>query len=498
MSYLLGIDQGTSGSRALIINDQGQICGYAHAQLARLYPQPDRVEQDPYAVSAGVAAAITQAIGQAGCDPADIVACGITCQRNTDFVWDSVSKRPIANAITWQDLRTAAYIEQVLPRFPDFGDLQYRLGYAPAPYMSSLHMGWRMRHETAVIRAAQDNRLRVGQSALWLINALGEPNGHLMDASLVQATGFYDIRQQQYWAEWCDWLGVPSQSLPSVVPTIHEYGQINVAAPNGKTAVVPVLAMIGDQQAALFGRNCRRPGNAEATHGTASYLKIFVGNQAPEYASVDVLCAWDLKDEQTYCLEASTTVSGAAIRWLRDNLRIFDSFAEIDTLASTVPDSGGVRFVPALTGLNFPYFDRKTRGTLFGLTLGTNRAHVIRAFFDALGFQMADILVSIGQATQLPIETLLVGGGVSASDIACQTQADLTGIPVHRPTFTENTAYAAALLAGLGADVWPSADALPTAPHDGTIFTPRMTQSTREALYLEWQTAVTLARSFSN
>jgi glycerol kinase len=495
-NYLLGIDQGTSGSRALIIDREGRVRSYAYRPLARLYPRPDWVEQDPTAVSAGVAQVISEAIGQAGCRPDEIVACGLTCQRNTDFVWDARNGRALANAITWQDLRTIPLLKE-LAGWPPAAAARRRLGYAPGAYMSALHLAWRMRHDPAVRAAAADGSLRVGLSAAWLLNDLGRPAGHQMDASLVQALGLYDFRAGDYWAEWLDWLQVPRAALPTAVPTIHEFGSLRVHAPDGAAADAPVLAMIGDQQAALFGQGGRTPGAAESTQGTASYVKLFMGREAPDLDSVNVYYAWDVGQGQTYCLEAPTTVVGAAIRWMRDDARFFDAYAELGPLAASVPTSGGVVFVPAFTGLDVPYNNPDARATILGLTLGTHRGHIVRAFLESLGFQMRAILETIAQDTGLRVAELLVGGGVTASDEACQIQADLTGVTVLRPTFAESTAWAAALLAGLGAGVWPGVDALPPTPGDCTRFEPRLGADERDAGYGRWREAIALVQAYS-
>ncbi len=492
--YLIGIDQGTSGSRALVIDREGGVRGYAYRPLARLYPSPDRVEQDPLAVAEGVALVIDEALTNAGARPDEVAACGIASQRNTDFAWDALSRRPIANAITWQDLRTLPILAE-LKDWPLAEEARYRLGYAPGPYMTGLHLAWRMRQDPAIAAAAVENRLRLGLSAAWLLVALGQAAGHAMDTSLVQAMGLYDFRAGRYWDEWLEWLGVPRAALPAAVPTIGEFGELDISA-GGASAAVPVLAMIGDQQGALFGHGCRAPGAAECTQGTATFVKVFMGREAPRQEVIDVFYAWDTGAGQTYCLEAPTTVIGAAIRWMRDSARLFDEYRELDELAGGVPDAGGVVFMPAFTGLNAPYGDPQARGTLLGLTLGTHRGHIVRAFLESLGYQIRAILETIARDTGQRVDELLVGGGVTASDVACQIQADLTGIPVARPTFTETTAYAAALLAGRGAGFWSTDDALPPPPGGRTVFEPCSERAQRDEGFARWQAAVALVRQW--
>jgi glycerol kinase len=494
-TFLLGIDQGTSGTKAVIVSHDGEMLGYAYQPVARIYPQPGWVEQDPHAVSAGVSEAITEAIGQAGIWPSEIAACGLACQRNTDFAWDVRTGQPVGNAITWQDLRSLPFLEE-LRQWPLSAEVHQRLGYGPGPYMSALHLAWRARNDLAYQEAARSGHLRLGLSAAWLLQTMGHPTGHYLDYSLVQAMGLYDFRARQYWAEWLAWLGLSPDTLPMAVPTIHDFGTLCITGPDGRTADVPVLAMIGDQQAALFGHNCRQPGEAECTHGTASYVKVFLDEEAPYLEKMDVFYAWQLNGRQTYCLEAPTTVIGAVIRWMRDEVCLISDYEELETLAASVPDPGGLYFVPAFTGLNAPYGDPNARGTLFGLTLGHTRGHIVRAFLEALGYQLRDILASVSAETGIRVNELLVGGGVSASDLACQIQADLLGIPVKRPKFSETTAWAAALLAGLGADVWKDLSELPPLPGDHTRFLPQLSAVQREAGYECWKHAVSLTRAW--
>lgn len=526
--YLLGIDQGTSGSRALILNDQGQVRGYGYRALARLYPQPGWVEQDPDAVVAGVTEAIAEAMVHAGCRPDEIAACGIACQRNTDFIWNVRTRRPVANAVTWQDLRTMPLLTE-LAAWPQAGLRRRRLGYFPGPYSSSLHLAWRMRYDPVVAAAVRNHQTRIGFSAAWLLAAMGQPSGHAMDYSLVQATGLYDFRAEHYWNEWLDLLGIPESPLPQAVPTMHDFGTLQLAAVGG-TAAVPVLAMSGDQQSALFGYDCRRPGDAECTLGTASFVNVCLGSRAPESDKVNIYFAWSLPttadhwsirqaqgqppttDSQsfpsnlhpptstprhTYCLEAETAATGSAIRWMQEHTRFIDHYTDVGPLAASVPDSAGVVFVPAFTGLFVPYNDTTARGTILGMTLGSTRAHIVRAFVEALAFQVRAILETIEAETGLRVEQLKLGGGVSSSKEVCQIMADQLGLPLIRPSFAETTARAAALLAGMSAGVWPTLSDLPPIPGDYTTFEPRLSADQRDAAYDRWQRAIERAKGWS-
>jgi glycerol kinase len=484
MRYLLGIDQGTSGSRALVLDQAGQPLGYGYRPLERLYPQPDWVEQDPQEVCRTVQQAIQEALGQAGVSPVEIAAVGIACQRNTGFVWEAGTLKPLGNAITWQDLRTQSMMSEV-EAWPGIGEARRRLGRLPATVSAALHMAWRVKHDPPVRAAAQANTLRMGFSAEWLLAAMGRLDGHVMDYTLVQAGGLYDFRRERYWQEWLDFLGLDEAIFPQPRPTVYPYGCLRIA----EGVEAPVWAMIGDQQAALFGYDCRSPGDAECTHGTASFVNVCLGNTAPEQERLNVYYAWHL-GRPTYCLEADTTVTGAALRWMAQSARLLDREDQVGELAGSVPDSGGVTFVPAFTGLNVPYDRPQARGALLGLTLGTTRGHIARAFLEAIGFQIRHILDTIRQDVGVTVDRLSVGGGISASDLACQVQADLTGIPVARPAFTQTTARAAALLAGLGAGCWASEADLPPLPGEVRVFEPMMGSAQREEAFARWLQAI--------
>jgi glycerol kinase len=494
--YLLGIDQGSSGSRALIIDFEGEVRGYGYRALPRLYPQPTWVEQDPEKVITTVHEAIVEALAQADCHPAEIAACGIACQRNTEFAWHKRTKKPLGNAISWQDLRTIPLLDEI-DSWADVGEFRRRLGFYPGPYSSALHLAWRMRHDPGFARAVQADEVEVGFSAEWLLQCLGRPNGHEMDASLVQATGLYEYRVGSYWADWLAFLGIPAEILPQPRPTITDFGTLQITDQAGDESFVPVVAMLGDQQAALFGHNCFHPGDAECTHGTASFINVFLGEGAQDQAVLNLYHAWQLPGQgPTYCLEADTTVTGAALRWMRNQAGILENEADIDRLAASVPDSGGVAFVPAFTGLNVPYHDRHARGALIGLSLGTTRAHIARAFLESIGFQLQEILTTIDREAGVRVERLHIGGGLAASDEACRIQADLTGIPIVRPAFQETTARAAALLAGFGTGLFSSTAELPPVPGEMTTFEPRLNPDGREACLARWKRAVEVSRTW--
>ncbi|MEZ4767962.1 MAG: FGGY-family carbohydrate kinase [Caldilineales bacterium] len=496
MQLLLGLDQGTSGTKAYLMDLDGQRAGLGYVPLARLHPRPDWTEQDPNTVADGAARAIDLALADAGAQPGDIIAVGIASQRDSDFVWDSRTGQPIGNAITWQDLRTAPLVEE-LDGWEHAGERRYRLGYFPGPWCGGLHLAWRMQHQPAFRAAVEDGSVRIGMAAGWLLTALGRPAGHLHDLSLMQKTGLWDFRNGRYWREWMERLGVAEAGLPCPAPTLYDFGVLDIRGVD-----VPVTAMLADQQASLFGQDCRAAGQAKCTHGTMSFVNVVVEGNPPDLDSLNVYHAWSLPDpatgtlRHTYCLEADTAASGSAVRWLANQAGMLGSETDLDAVARTAADSGGVAFVPAFTGLNVPYNDHHARAAILGMSLGSHRGHIARALLEAIGYQLRTILETIHAQTGVSVAQLNVDGGLSASDLACQIQADLLGIAVRRSQEQEATGRGAALLAGLGAGVWPDVDALPALPPAGDLFEPTWSQDQRGAGYARWQQAVRLAQSW--
>jgi glycerol kinase len=503
---VLGIDQGTSGSKALVLDEESRVLGMGYRAVGSLHPHSDWTEQDPVAIATGVREAIADALARSGVRPAEIVAVGIASQRNSGFTWDPVTGRAYVNAISWQDLRTGDLLRELRACDPIWSESLWRLGQRPGPWNASVHLGWRMRHDPAFADAARSGRIRFGLSAEWLLIALGRAREHAMDYSLVDSQGLFDIREDHYWPDFLEWLGIPPEILPEPRPSLHDYGTLRVESLDGEHADVPVLAMLADQQAALFGYDCRAPGDAECTHGTATFVDVCVGSAAPAAQRMQSYYAWALPHsgrlgdvtplDRTYCLEGDTTVTGAVIRWLHGAARLLDDEKEIGPLAATVEDAGGVMFVPAFTGLNVPYLDSDARGSILGLTLGSSRAQIARAFLDSLGFQVRAITEEVAAETGVRVTRLRVGGGISESDLACQLQADWLGIPVERPAFTDTTPRAAALLAGLGAGVWPALGALPRLPGETTTFEPRLSADARDAGFERWHRAVESVRRY--
>lgn len=496
MRLLLGLDLGTSGVKAYLLDEAGRRAGLGYCAVRRLPTEPGLAELDPLAVAASAAQAIRQALEFAEAQPGQVLAVGLASQRDTDFIWDAATRQPLASAISWQDLRTSAQAEAHAD-WQHASELRQRLGYYPGPWCAANHLAWRALHQPEFQQASAHGRLRIGMAAGWLLAAMGQPEEHRHDYSLVQKTGLWDIRQGDYWDAWISYLGLSRAGLPQAAPTLHHYGTLRLAD-SGMEA--PVLAMLGDQQAALFGYGCRLPGQSECTHGTATFVNVFAGEIAPHSDNLNVYHAWTLGEGQphTYCLEADTTASGSAVRWMSERAGLLEGETSLHRLGSAVPDAGGVIFVPAFTGLNVPYNDHHARATLLGLTLNHDRRHIARAFLEALGFQVRAILETVQAQTGLSINEQYVGGGLSRADLACQVQADLTGVPVYRPDESETTARGAALLAGMGAGVWRSVDELPPLPPGGAWFEPRLDAARRDEGYARWQKAVAFVRAWGS
>ncbi|NOK57946.1 MAG: carbohydrate kinase [Chloroflexi bacterium AL-W] len=494
--YVLGVDQGSSGSRAMILDSNSTIVGYGYQPVQRIYPQPGWVEQSPQDIAESVRQVIQRALAQARCPAHAIIACGITSQRDTVIAWDQQSGKPIGNAITWQDLRTVPLVAEI-DTWEHAGERRERLGQFPGPYCSAMHMAWRMRHDSAFRSAALEGRLAVSLVPGWLIQALGKPTQHALDYSLMQGMTVLDFRRKQLWDAWIEHLQIPRAALPTPVSTLSHFGEIDIVDHHGDRAAVPVLAMISDQQAALFGYDCHKPGQASCTHGTASFVSVVAGATAPPQGIPKIYIGWELDGVTTYCVEADTTVTGAVVRWMQEQMGWLPDATQLGPLAQTVPDAAGVVFIPAFTGLGVPLEDRTARGTLLGMTLDTTPAHIARAFLDALGYQIYDILTTIQTETGLSINRLHVGGGVAASDLACQIQADILGVPIARASNTETSVRAAALLAGLGSSVWSSIDALPRLAATETIFEPQLSTATRDNRLVVWHRALERVREWS-
>lgn len=470
MRALLALDQGTTSSRALVFDPDGNVLGSAQREFPQLFPQPGWVEHDPEEIWSSQYATVGEALKNAGLHASEIAAIGIANQRETTILWDRATSRPVYNAIVWQDRRTARECEE-LERRGLSPMIAERTGLIPDPYFSATKIAWILDHVDGARTRAERGELAFGTVDSWLVWKLTAGKRHVTDVTNASRTMLFDIRTLQWDEELCNTLRIPQAILPEVLPTTADFGR---TAPDLFDARVPIGACAGDQQAALAGQKAFTRGTVKATYGTGTFVVMNTGTEIVRSRSgliATVAYAFD-KKAATYALEGSVFVSGAAIQWLRDGLVIILNASEMDPLAASVPDSGGLVFVPAFTGLGAPHWDPSARGAMFGITRGTTRAHVARATLESIALQTADVLDAMQHDAGVRIKLLRVDGGVSRSRMCMQLQADLIGVPVIRPDVDETTALGAAYLAGLQCGVWPGADQISRTWTQGARYEP--------------------------
>ena len=448
---ILALDQGTTSSRAVLVDREGAIVASTQQELTQHYPQPGWVEQDPHEIWATQRDTGREVLAQAGAGPERIRAIGITNQRETTVVWDRTTGEPVAPAIVWQDRRTAEACEG-LRRTGCEPLVRRTTGLLLDPYFSATKLRWILESVPDAMRRAQAGELAFGTVDTWLIWRLTGGRSHLTDATNASRTLLYDIARGDWDDGMLELFGVPREVLPAVRDSC---GVIAETEPEVFGAAIPVAGVAGDQQAALFGQACTSPGLTKVTYGTGCFLLLHVGDEpvaAPDGLVTTV--ALQRAGRRTYALEGSVFVGGAVVQWLRDGLGLIQRAAQVGVLAESVPSSAGVCFVPALTGLGAPHWDPQARGAIFGLTRGTTAAHVARAALEGIAFQVADLVDAIQEGSRLKPLEARVDGGASGSDLLLQTQADLLGVPVQRAAQPESTALGAAYLAGLAVGLW--------------------------------------------
>jgi glycerol kinase len=491
--FVLALDQGTTGSTALVVDPEGLVRGRGHAELPQLFPRPGWVEHDPAQIWATTVQALGHAVTSAGITPAEIAAVGITNQRETTILWERGSGRPVGNAIVWQCRRTAALCDRLRADGVE-PEIRRKTGLVVDAYFSGTKIRWMLDHEPALERRAERGELCFGTVDAWLLWQLTGGTVHATDPSNASRTLCYDIHRRAWDAELCRILGVPMALLPEVKPSAGVFGE--TAREDWLPAGIPVAGIAGDQQAALFGQACVEPGMAKNTYGTGCFALLNTGERA--VASREGLLttvAWTMEGRTAYALEGAVFIAGAAVQWLRDGLGIIRQAAETQALAESVPDTGGVYLVPAFVGLGAPYWDPYARGTLVGVTRGTTRAHLARAALEAIAYQSRDVLDTMRRESGVPVTTLRVDGGAAANDFLCQFQADLLGVEVLRPSVTETTGLGAAYLAGVGAGLWKSRELAGRWKLERK-FTPAMSEGARAVAYEGWRRAVERSRGW--
>jgi len=487
---ILAIDQGTTGTRCIVFDDQAEPIGSAYREFAQIFPQPGWVEHDAREIWESTQAVTGEALAGAGVRGGDLAAVGITNQRETVCVWDPASGEPLYNAIVWQDRRTADRCEQLKAAGHE-ALVRERSGLVLDPYFSATKIQWLLEHVEGLRERAGDGRAVFGTVDSWLLFKL--TGRHVTDASNASRTMLYDIAAGRWDPELLELFGVPERALPSVEPSAGILGETRPETLHGH--VVAVAGVAGDQQAALFGQACVDPGMGKNTYGTGSFALLNAGFTVPEPPlGLISTIAWRIGGATTYALEASIFVTGAAVQWLRDGLSLIDEAGETETLAATLEGNDGVYFVPALTGLGSPHWDPYARGTIVGLTRGTGRAHLARATLEAIAYQTLDAVRAMEAASGQPLSELRVDGGASANGWLMQFQADVLGVPVVLPEITETTALGAAYLAGVGAGSWTLSD-VREAWRERRRYEPQMGQDERASLLAGWQDALARARS---
>ncbi|HEX5092254.1 MAG TPA: glycerol kinase GlpK [Burkholderiales bacterium] len=494
MKYVLALDQGTTSSRAIVFDERGTPVASAQREFRQIYPQPGWVEHDAKEIFATQRTVARDAVAQAQVPLKDLQGIGITNQRETTIVWDRQTGEPIANAIVWQDRRTAERCRELKEAGAE-SLVRERTGLVIDPYFSATKIGWLLDQVPGARDRANRGELAFGTVDTWLAWHLTGNRTHVTDVTNAARTMLFNVHSQDWDEELLQLFNVPRAILPDVHPSTHAFGMVP-AALLGEPLVIAGIA--GDQQAAMFGQACHSAGMAKNTYGTGCFMLLHTGDRMVQSAHglVSTPCA-HLKQKE-FALEGSVFVAGAVVQWLRDELGFFKNSAEIEALANSVLDSGDVFIVPAFTGLGAPYWDPDARGAMFGLTRGTSRAHIARAALESIAFQSADVLEAMQKDSGRELKELRVDGGATANDLLMQFQADLLGVPVVRPKVLETTALGAAYLAGLTTALWKSREEIAAQWQAEKRFEPRMDSARRAELMARWREAVSRSRKWAS
>jgi glycerol kinase len=492
MPFVLALDQGTTSSRAIVFDHRGEACGVAQQEFRQIFPEPGWVEHDPTEIWATQSAVMHGALASAGIGAADVAAIGITNQRETTVLWERATGRPVANAIVWQDRRTAGTCDRLREagHAPTF---LARTGLVLDAYFSGTKLKWLLDHVPGARERARAGELAFGTIDTWLVWNLTRGAVHATDPSNASRTLLYDIHRGDWDDELCALLDVPRAVLPTVVSSSGVLGHASVEGVD-----VPIAGIAGDQQAALFGQACHAPGLAKNTYGTGCFLLMNTGPKAvASRNNLLTTVAWRRNGITEYALEGSVFIGGAVVQWLRDGLKIIRQASEVEALALTVPDNGGVYFAPAFAGLGAPHWDAYARGTIVGLTRGATGGHIARAALESIAYQSADLISAMEKDAGLALAELRVDGGATASNLLMQFQADLLGVPVVRPRVHETTALGAAYLAGLAVGYWKDPGDVKANWQVDRTFEPSMPRAQSAEMRARWEKAVERAKSWA-
>ena len=485
--YILALDQGTSSSRAIVFDGHGQAKAVSQKEFTQIFPKPGWVEHNPMEIWSSQASVIAEAITSIDINGLNIAAIGITNQRETTIVWDAETGTPVYNAIVWQDRRTSEYCDS-LKRDGRTDLIRSKTGLIIDAYFSATKIRWILDNVEGARQKAEEGKLRFGTVDTWLIWMLTRGEVHVTDVSNASRTMLFNIHTLEWDKELLTLFNIPESMMPQVKSSSEVYGYT-------KTTLfaheVPIAGIAGDQQAALFGQMCTEPGSVKNTYGTGCFLLMNSGER-PIMSSNNLLTtvAWKIGDKVNYALEGSIFVAGSVVQWLRDGLGIIKSSSEVEELAASVPDNGGVYFVPALTGLGAPHWDQYAKGSVYGISRGTTAAHIARAALEGIAFQTMDIVNAMQRDAEITLKELKVDGGASRNNLLMQFQADILGTSVIRPTVTETTALGAAYLAGLAVGYWESLDHIKSQWGVDTEFTPSAAAEEVEALKKGWADAI--------
>ncbi len=491
MAHVLALDQGTTSSRAILFDGDGNVRALAQKEFRQIYPRPGWVEHDAEEIWTTQIEAAAEALAEAGLAPADVAAAGITNQRETTVLWDRATGEPVHNAIVWQDRRTASHCDEL--RTAGHEDMvQESTGLLLDPYFSGTKLAWLLDRVEGVRERAEAGQLAFGTIDTWLVWKLTGGGLHLTDPSNASRTLLFNLARGDWDDHLLALLRIPRAVLPEVRSSSEVYGEASVDVLRG----VPIAGIAGDQQAALFGQACFEEGLAKNTYGTGCFALMNIGSR-PRRSQKKLLTtvAWKLGDELEYALEGSVFVGGAVVQWLRDGLGLIESAPEVEELAASVDDTGDVYLVPAFTGLGAPHWDPYARGTLVGLTRGTTGGHIARAALESIAFQVADILDAMTADSGVELQELRVDGGATRNDLLLQLQADFLGVPLARSRVTETTALGAAYLAGLAVGVWQTPGEIATAVE--RRFEPAMSRDEAASRRARWTTAVERAKAWA-
>ena len=482
--YILSLDQGTSSSRAIIFDHDGNPLAVSQKEFTQYFPRPGWVEHDPEEIWASESGVMLDVVSKLGADASEIAALGITNQRETTIVWDAETGKPVYNAIVWQDRRTSEYCDS-LKALGLTEKIRDKTGLLIDAYFSGTKIRWILENVDGARDLARQGRLRFGTVDCWLIWKLTGGQVHCTDVTNASRTMLFNIHTLKWDDELLNLLGIPASMMPQVRSSSEVYGSCELLGG------VPVAGAAGDQQAALFGQMCTEPGDVKNTYGTGCFLLMNSGPDAiTSKNKLLTTIAWKIGDRVDYALEGSVFVAGSIVQWLRDGLGLIKQSSEIEALASEVPDNGGVYLVPALTGLGAPYWDPYAKGTITGIARGTTAAHIARAALEGIAFETMDVVDAMRRDAGIALRSLKVDGGASRNNLMMQFQADILGTDVVRPVVTETTALGAAYLAGLAVGFWTSLDALKAQWQAERRFTPAATQESVNAAVAGWRNAI--------